>query len=169
MTSNRNWHVISVKENYEKKVTGYLSRKNIETYLPLNKTTARNRYGTLSIVQVPLFPSLIFAHLSEQEVNIVKQIDGVLHFLYWKSGYAIVSREDIRMIRDFCGEYDTMWLEKCAVLPAERVDSDLPAGSKKIVFQSKNKSVTGIVLTTLGYMLAAFTQEEKVGLLHHAI
>ena len=169
MTSKKNWHVLSVKENCEKKVSGYLSRKNIETYVPLNKTTTKNRYGTLSVVQTPLFPSLIFAHLSEEEISIVKQIDGVLHFLYWKSGYAIVSREDIRMIRDFCGEYEAMWLEKCAVLPPGRVESDLPASSKKIVFQSKNKSVTGIVLTTLGYMLAAFTREEKVGLLHHAI
>jgi transcriptional antiterminator RfaH len=158
-----------VKDNGEKKVAGYLSRKNIETYFPLNKTTTKNRYGTLSVVQTPLLPSLVFALISKQEINIVEQIDGVLHFLYWKSSYAIVSREDISMIRDFCNEYEAMWVEKCTVLREGHVDSNLPAGSKKIVFQSRNSSVTGIVLTTLGYMLAAFTRKEKVGLLHNAI
>jgi len=169
MLSDKNWHVISVKENWEKKVAGHLFRKNIETYVPLNRTKTKNRNGTTAVVQTPLFPSLIFVHISEEEINIVKQTDGFLHFLYWKSNHAIVSRDDIKTILFFCGQYENMWVEKWPVLSGQHGDPNLVNGSKKIIYQSGDKSITSIFLTSIGYKLAIIDQDQKIGRLHHQV
>jgi transcription antitermination factor NusG len=169
MKTDKNWYLLTTRENWEKKVAGNLFKKNIESFLPLNKVSRKQWDGSVSVIHVPLFPSLLFVYVDEDEISLVKQTDGFLHFMYWGAAYAVISREDIKSIIKFSMEHECMWVEKCPVILEHTLTQNLPNGAKNTTYQAEDKPVTWTFLRTLGYNLVAYAKEEELNALHHAI
>jgi len=156
----RNWYALRTNEQFEKKVAGNLLRKHIETFLPVMKVTAKHWDGNSFTLYAPVFPSLVFVHISDVEINEVLHTKGVANFLFWRNKYAIISKEDIITIRDFCSENDSVWVEKCEIATEDfQNENDL---SGIVVNDSmQGKQVQRVYLSTLGYSLTAFVPGKR--------
>lgn len=92
------WRILYTQSRHEFNVEHQLSLLGIEHYLPKLKVlrcwSDRNKW-----VQVPAFPSYIFVNPGEKRRNDVFYAKGVLHYLRTESRDAMVSEEEIVMIR----------------------------------------------------------------------
>jgi transcription antitermination factor NusG len=88
-----NWSVIQTRSRWEKKVARLLQQKGIETFCPLQK--ARRQWSDrVKTIEMPLFNSVIFVRVSEDQRTIVRLTEGVLNFVY-RSGKPVVLKEKI--------------------------------------------------------------------------
>jgi transcription antitermination factor NusG len=165
MLAEKNWYAINLKEQWEKKVIDSLSRKKITTYFPLNKIRKQQDDNNSSLIYRPLFPRLLFVHITEMEIIAVKQTEGVLHFLYWLGDYAFISEGDIDAIRFFLNIYHDVWLEKAPVTAETKIIVQ-PNKGFDIKSYIVNTSIEKILLPTLGYFLLATAEKTKEVLLH---
>ncbi len=103
--NSRNWLVIYTTPRAEKKVNERLEEQGIETYLPLYKTI-RQWSDRKKKVELPLFSSYIFLHVSEKERLQALETDGVVRFLYYLKNPAVVRPNEINAIKLFLQETD---------------------------------------------------------------
>lgn len=112
---NLTWNVVYTKPGQEKKVADYLVKKNIEYYLPLKKAHAPWWYYKKTI-DIPVFSSLIFINSADQKVfRKLKNIDGVINFLYWKNKPAEITDGEIKKIKYFLANEENVSAEKISV------------------------------------------------------
>ena len=113
MSENKHWYAVYTRPRWEKKVDALLKRYKVETYCPLNKVK-RKWADRNKIVDMPLFPSYVFVHISNAEKTTVRTVDGVVNFVYWQGKPAVIKDEEINLIKRFLGEYqnvEVQWLE----------------------------------------------------------
>jgi len=154
MEENKKWFVVHTKPRFEKRVTEVLTRRKIENYCPINKVP-RQWSDRKKLVNEPLFPYFVFIKVTESELLSLKQIDGVINFVYWLGRPAIVRDSEIGAIKQFLDEHNNIRLEKIQVNmnePEQINDSFKKYGNGVIVL--KNKSVK-VELPSLGYVMAA--------------
>ena len=74
------WYALHVKPRFEKYVTGQLSVKGYETFMPsyVSKRKWSDRVKTLSL---PLFPGYVFCRLSPEDRLPLLMIPGAMHFV----------------------------------------------------------------------------------------
>lgn len=112
----KNWYAVYTKLNCEAKVIAQLNRKKIENYCPLNSTNSnsgfRKRWNN-----IPLFKSIVFVYISNEEMLVVKQTTDVLNFLYWLGSPAIINNEEVKNIERFTSDYTHIITEKMTVNP----------------------------------------------------
>jgi transcription antitermination factor NusG len=105
----KKWHVIYTKPRWEKKVHALLEARNIESFCPINRTikkwSDRNKK-----VNMPLFPSYGFVYILEEEKLKVREIPGVVNFVYWLKKPAIIRSTEIEKIRNFVEKYENIEL-----------------------------------------------------------
>jgi transcription antitermination factor NusG len=155
----KSWYALRTAEQSEKKVAGNLLRKHIETFLPVMKVNGKHWDGNSFTLYAPVFPSIVFAYASELEINVVLHTKGVINFLFWRDRYAVISREDILAIQDFCSENESIWVEKCDMPNSFQDENDLFIQSDHS--SNNEKQVRQIYLNTLGYSLAAFAPVKR--------
>ncbi len=63
------------------KVAAMLTKKKIESYCPLN-STIRQGAGQKKLVYDPLFTSFVFVQIEDVELIKVKEVDGVINFIW---------------------------------------------------------------------------------------
>ena len=104
----------------------------------------------------PLFPYFVFIKITESELLSLKQIDGVINFVYWLGRPAIIRDSEIEAIKQFLDEYSNIRLEKIQVNmnEPEQIDDDPFKKYGNGVIALKNKSVK-VELPSLGYMMVA--------------
>lgn len=93
-----NWYVLYTKPKWEKKVAEKLNQIGIECYCPLI-TQVKQWSDRKKKIEVPLFNSYIFVHLSEIERNNVFQVAGVIRYLFWLGKPAVVKDQEIEIIK----------------------------------------------------------------------
>lgn len=132
-----------------------LSKKNIESYCPVNKVS-RQWSDREKIILEPLFTSYVFVKIEETENSSVRSTDGVLNFVYWLNKPAVIRSEEIDNIKRFLNEFDNIQLEKVSVKPNDTVMIVCGAfmDKKGLVVSMKNKYVK-ILLPSLGYLMYA--------------
>src|ERR1700749_4721889 len=125
MEENKKWFVVHIKPRFEKRVTEVLTRKKIENYCPNNKVL-RQSGDRKKLVNEPLFPYFVFIKITECELLSLKQIEGVINFVYWLGRPAMIRESEIEAIKQFIDEYSNVWLEKIQVNVSEpeQIDSD---------------------------------------------
>lgn len=96
----RQWNVIYTHPRAEKRVNDRLIEEGIETYLPLY-TTIRQWSDRRKKVELPLFNSYIFVHITTAERQTVLQVFGVSRFLYFLKKPAVVRPKEILAIKRF--------------------------------------------------------------------
>ncbi|MGH2565435.1 MAG: transcription termination/antitermination NusG family protein, partial [Ginsengibacter sp.] len=110
----KNWYAVYTRPHCEKKVAATLLKKKIEIFCPQNsikvKFLKRDKF-----VQQPLFDSYVFVHITHEEISLLKQVDGVINFLYWKGTYAIIKDEEIETIKEFTNRHHDIKIEQAHV------------------------------------------------------
>lgn len=116
-----------------------LSEKGIEHYCPLNKLI-RQWSDRKKVVLEPLFKGYVFVRSNEQDKWHLKDIQGVLNFVYWLGKPAVVRDEEIMTVKKFLDEFENV----------EVVDSQLKEKDSVIINQGALLDYKGIVLSVLG-------------------
>jgi len=110
----KNWYLIYTKTNWEEKVASKLSKKKIENYYPLQSVVAVKN-GKAKVRKVPLLPNYLFVKISESEKDFILSLSKVINFVYWKQRPALVSENDILLIKDFTENFSDIKVQKIQV------------------------------------------------------
>ncbi len=88
----------------------------------------------------PLFKGYIFVRSNEQEKWHLKDVQGVLNFVYWLGKPAIVRDEEILTVRKFLDEFENV----------EVIDNQLKEKDTVFINQGLLLNYKGIVLSVFG-------------------
>lgn len=135
-TSNPNWYVVYTYPKLERQITSRLLKKNILTYLPLQKVT-RQWSDRIKQLQIPLFPNYLFVNIKERERVDVLTVSGVARFLVFDGRPAILSDHEINLIRT---------LENA---PLE-IESTLVTGDQVKIMQGPFSGLEGVLFSKRG-------------------
>lgn len=154
-TEKASWYALYTKPRWEKKVADLLTKKKITNYCPLNKVQ-KQWSDRKKIVLEPLFRSYVFVHITEAEQPLVRQIDGVINFVYWLGKPAIIRDSEIDVIKRFLQDYENVQLEKAEVNLNDtvRVTHGPLLFMEGNVVEVKHKTVK-VLLPSLGFSLVA--------------
>jgi len=151
----QSWYAVYTKLNCELKVTAHLNRKKIKNFCPVNNIT--NNTGFKKIWNaVPLFQSFVFVYIAEEEMQVVKQTNDVINFLFWLGKPAIISNEEVKSIERFTTNYANIGIEKTAVNlhAALQITSEPHIGITNNSMSAKYTLVK-MLLPSLGYSIMA--------------
>jgi transcription antitermination factor NusG len=162
MIMQKNWYAVYTKPHLEKKVAALLSKKKIENFCPLGCVETQN-FRKLKLIFKPLFKSYVFVRVSREELERLKQTDGVLNILYWLGEPAIIKDEEIAAIKEFTNDHRNIKLERTFVNlsePARHLSASSYSIEGKMV-TIKNK-LHKVCLPSLGYTMIADVEDESV-------
>lgn len=159
------WFAIHTRPRWEFKVSKILARSGVEHYCPLKKVQ-KQWSDRKKILDVPLFPSYVFVRISDSEQVAIRQIDGVVNFVYWLKTPAQIRDEEITIIKQFLSEYQFVDCEKNVVSINDKVRilSGPLMHREGNVLEIKHKSII-VNLPTLGYNLVATVEKAHIELL----
>jgi transcription antitermination factor NusG len=106
-----NWYALYTKPRWEKKVAKLLDEHGYENYCPLNKVT-KQWSDRKKVVLEPIFKSYVFVKVEEKEKWELRNIHGVLNFVYWLGKPAIIREQEINTIRKFLNEFSDVNVEQ---------------------------------------------------------
>lgn len=138
-SENRNWYVVYTRPRWEKKVAGLLQSKDIEHYCPLNRVL-KQWSDRKKVVLEPLFKGYIFVKLDEANKWDIKNIEGVINFVYWLGKPARVREDEIDTIKKFLQEFNGV----------EVVERQLNVHSRVLVKQGVLMNYRGIIIEITG-------------------
>ncbi len=127
------------KPRWEKKIAAILERQSIEHYCPLNKVQ-RKWADRKKVIMEPLFKGYIFVSDVIANKWDLKNIDGILNFVYWLGKPAKVKDEEINTIRKFLGEFSDVTL----------VDNSLKKDATVVINQGVFMNYKGMVVEIVG-------------------
>ncbi|MEO8820640.1 MAG: transcription termination/antitermination NusG family protein [Ginsengibacter sp.] len=160
-----NWYAVYTKPHCERKVNSLLSKRNIESYCPLNSRKYRQLFRSTTSSE-PLFKSYVFVKTTEVEIQkLIKEISGVISLLYWKGKPATIKEEEINAIMDFSRYHQEIAVEKIH-LKSNNENADVSYFMDGQILLVKNR-IMKLSLPSLGLTLVAKLPEEelnKVGL-----
>jgi transcription antitermination factor NusG len=156
--STKNWYALYTRPGSEKKVANLLSRKNIDNYCPLKRRANAKK----KVVLEPLFSSYVFVQITESEMQAVRLTDCVINFIYWLGKPAVISGEEIAIMKQFMNEYTNIKLEKIPLNQEGygQVSEGAAVGGYKANMVSVKNNTVNIVLSSLGYVMIA--EAEKI-------
>ena len=92
------------------------------------------------IILEPLFKGYVFVKIPETLKWDIKNIDGILNYVYWLGKPAIVKEEEIDTIRKFLQEFRDI----------EVIDKQLAVHSKVLIKQGVLMNFHGIIIEVIG-------------------
>lgn len=108
------WYVLYTKPRWEKKVAELLGKRNILHYCPINKVK-KQWHDRKKTVLEPLFTSYVFVYTTSSSHTFIKDVPGVINFVYWLGKPAVVRNTEIEAIKGFLEEHETVLIEKIPV------------------------------------------------------
>lgn len=156
------WYAVYTRPRWEKKVAELLSRAQITHYCPLNKVI-RQWSDRKKIVEEPLFTSYVFVKVSLKQQTELRQIDGIVNFVYWLGKPAVIRDFEIEVIKGFLSDHINVRLEKAQVNVRDLVrviNGPLMEMEGEVV--AVNSKTIKVALPSLGFILAAEIQRENV-------
>lgn len=116
-----------------------LQEKGIENYCPINKVT-RQWSDRKKIVHEPVFKGYVFVKLQEEKKWEVKEVNGILNFVYFLGKPAKIRDEEIDTIRRFLNEFNDVQVES----------KGLVVNSEVRIKQGVMMNYHGVVVEVLG-------------------
>lgn len=162
------WYAVYTKARWEKKVADLLTRKQLESYCPLNHVE-RQWSDRRKLVQEPLFKSYVFVRIPESKRNVVRETEGIINFVYWLGKPAVIQDDEIDLIKRFLREYKSATLEQFPIRQNDLVEitaGPLMHQRGRIVEVGKNK--VKAVLNSLGFAMIATVRNNEVAVLDYA-
>lgn len=151
--AGHSWNVLYTKPNHEKKVSEILSKRNIKNYLPLKKVPAP-WWVIGKEINLPLFDSIVFVKVDTPGIKELKDMDGVVNWLYWLGKPFEMNDMEIDQIREFLSTHSKIVIEKIEVPLSYTSIAD----DKHETIQSTLK----IEVPALGYRLVAEQSNSNV-------
>ena len=139
MSENLNWYVVYTRPRWEKKIAKILDDKGIEAYCPVNKVY-RQWSDRRKVIQEPLFKGYVFVRIAKEKMWSVKEIEGILNYVYWNGKPAVVREEEIETIKRSMSEFMDVAVENIRL----RVNAHVT------VKQGVLMNYRGIVLEVMG-------------------
>lgn len=158
----RKWLAVYTKPRWEKKIYLLLTEKGIESYCPLNKVH-RKWSDRVKMVEEPLFKSYVFVHVSTEEEQQVRFINGILNFVYWLGKPAVIKNSEIERIKRFLNDYNNVQTEPLALQPDDIVivnSGALMEQHGKVLRKLGNR--VELEIASLGYKLVAYVERKNV-------
>lgn len=162
MNVAKKWYAVYTKPRWEKKVASLLTENHIVNYCPLNRVI-RQWSDRKKVILQPLFQSYVFLQIADHEKTAVRQVDGIVNFVYWLGKPAVIKDIEIEIIRKFLNEHENVQLERRNI----HVDDTVRILSGPFMEQEgnvvlvKNHSVK-VVIPSLGYVLSAEVEMSNV-------
>jgi len=113
-----------------------------------------------------LFKSYVFVHINSQEEKKVREVHGVLNFVYWLGKPAVIKQKEIERIKRFLNDYNNVSTEPLAIKPQDKVvvtSGALMEQRGKVIRNLGNR--IELEITSLGYKLIAFVDKHKIAVL----
>ncbi|MHA8088161.1 UpxY family transcription antiterminator [Aquirufa sp. Wall-65K1] len=157
------WYALYTKSRVEKKVALRLKEKGITCYCPLTKK--RKQWSDRKKwVEEPLFKSYVFVDIDlALQSSVVRQINGVVNFVYWLQKPAVVQDSEIKAIQNFLSEHSDVEAIGKLVNIGDFVtlDTGALAGQKAEVVGFKNKHEVRLRIDSLGFELVAYINQSQ--------
>lgn len=155
----KQWYIVYSKINCEKKVAAALSKKKIINYCPLlnNNLHSGNKSST-----VPLFPSYIFVHLEQDELQKVLQISGVINFIYWLGKPVTIKDVEIEVIQRFIAEHKKVSLERIDINRNDCIQILNSQENKSTLLRVPPMEVVKLMLPSIGFALTGERQKATI-------
>ncbi len=139
MEETSHWYVVYTRPRWEKKVAKLLLEKGIRHYCPLNRVM-KQWSDRKKIVFEPLFKGYVFICTSERDKWSIKNIDGILNYVYWLGKPARIKEAEINTIRMFLQEFTDV----------EVIDKQLDINDMVIIKQGVLMNYRGIIVEVTG-------------------
>jgi transcription antitermination factor NusG len=152
---NQQWYAVYTKINCENKVINQLNKKKITNFCAVNNTTINSR-STRKQQRNALLPSIVFVHITIQQLAIINKIKEVASILYWMGEPAIINALEIQYLEHFTHSYQNLLVERVEVahhtIPTITTDQKVDiVGSIVAVAQQQTK----LILPSLGFAILA--------------
>lgn len=99
MRNVEHWYAIYVLSNHEKRVEYQMKMRGIEVFLPLLTVSKRWKNRTNATLQIPLFPSYVFAKIALRDKVQVLEIPRVLSIVGTAGGPIPLPDEEFEILR----------------------------------------------------------------------
>lgn len=109
-TTTSYWFAVYTKPRWEKKVSKSLTEKGIENYCPLNKVIRQWSDRKKSVLE-PIFKSYVFVKIADEKKWDIKQVNGIVNFVYWLGKPAHIREEEINIVKKFLNEFTNIQVE----------------------------------------------------------
>lgn len=152
-TTELNWYVVYTYPHFEKKVQHSLSRANITSFLPLQKTV-RQWSDRKKTVEAALFPNYIFVRTTNKERYHVLNIYGVSRYIYFDGKPVTLSEKEIEMIMKIAVEPDVTVEPGIEVGDCVSIIDGAFAGMKGVVFERKGKTRFCVRISAINQFLS---------------
>ena len=153
----KSWYIIYTKPKCEKRIASILAKKKIENFFPLNsKQNEFTRRGKRKSQLEPLFDGYVFVHISEMDIEMIREVDGVINLVYWRGQPAVIKKDEIDVIKEFTSDYQDIKVEKTYVDTNEIVSIiDAPKYLMEGNILSVKPSAIRVNLPSLGLIMIA--------------
>jgi hypothetical protein len=112
MKREKQWCIIYTNTGYELKVLNALQKRQIECFCLMNTPAAKVKHQH---VVTPSLPNYIFVHISPHEQATIRQVNGVVNFMFWLGDHITVNEEDIFLLKELIEKYQIVSTEKINV------------------------------------------------------
>lgn len=134
----KHWFVFYTKSRHEKKVQDFLIKRGYNVFLPMQKVM-RQWSDRKRKVEVPLFNSYLFVHITEDQIPMVLQTPGISWNIRYNDRPAVLRSEDLEIIQRFLSS--GLFIEAAA-------EQSLTQGDTVEVIGGPLKGMKGIVNRT---------------------
>jgi transcription antitermination factor NusG len=156
------WYAVYTKPRWEKKIDAMLGERGITSYCPLNKVR-RKWSDRFKVVEEPLFKSYVFVRITDKEMSAVRQVSGVINFVYWNNKPATIKDEEVDQIKRFLNEYQDVQVIPMEIKPQTKVliTKGIMMNKEAEVVQVRSKMVE-VIIECLGYKLTAQINKSNI-------
>jgi transcription antitermination factor NusG len=144
---NKQWFAVCTRPQHELKVAAALSKKGIDNNCPLTRKMLVSNGFRKKISHSPVFPSFVFVHITEAELNTVLRTPDVMNFMYWMGKPAIIADADIINMEQFAARYPNVMVKRAVVVKT-------PLAEAGLAIDEEDDNITQ-VLPSIGFMLTA--------------
>ena len=160
--SEKFWFAIYTRPRWEKKIAGLLEQKGIEFYCPLRKVPRQWKDRKKTILE-PVFKTYIFVKVSNEKKWELKQINGIVNFVYWLGKPAKIREDEIINVRKFLNEFEDVSVENLEVQENTNVKirQGVLMNYRGIVVEIKGNRAK-IRINSMGMQLSAYFDKKNI-------
>lgn len=156
------WHAVYTKSRWERKVADQLTKLNIHNYCPLQKVE-RQWSDRKKTVEEPIFTSYVFVKITNKDFSRIRQVLGLVNFVYWLGRPAVIPEKEIQTIQSFLDSYQNVRLEPVQLHVEDTVQIvNGPLADKKGNVLSVGKKSVRVLLPSLGFFMTTEVELENI-------
>ena len=156
------WYAVYTRPRWEKKVAALLDEKGIGQYCPLNKVE-RQWSDRKKVLMEPLFKGYVFVQVAEDKKWDLKNINGIVNFVYWLGKPARIRESEIETIRKFLNEFSDVEVTEAGmqVNTEVRIKQGILMNYRGILLELHGNKAK-VKIESMGLQLSAFFDKKNL-------